>query len=72
MRTPADTIFADQWRALCAAHPGAAPVFIEWGDGNGATARLRARRLRVALDEPLLEGLRRVLGPERVRLVRAR
>jgi DNA polymerase-3 subunit alpha len=58
--------------ALCAAHPGPAPVLIEWSDGNGVTARLRAQRLRVDLDEGLLDGLRRVLGPERVRLVRTK
>jgi DNA polymerase-3 subunit alpha len=58
--------------ALCAAHPGAAPVLVQWSDGNGLTARLRAQRLRVELDEGLLEGLRQVLGPDRVRLVRAR
>jgi hypothetical protein len=57
---------------LCAAHPGAAPVLVQWSDGNGLTARLRAQRLRVELDEGLLEGLRQVLGPDRVRLVRAR
>jgi DNA polymerase-3 subunit alpha len=58
--------------ALCAAHPGPAPVLVQWSDGNGLTARLRAQRLRVELDEGLLEGLRQVLGPDRVRLVRAR
>jgi DNA polymerase-3 subunit alpha len=58
--------------ALCAAHPGSAPVFIEWSDGNGTRARLRSRRLRVELEEDLLTGLRDLLGPERVRLVKAR
>ena len=58
--------------ALCAAHPGPAPVFVEWSDGNGHQARLRSRRLRVELEEELLNGLRDVLGAERVRLVRAR
>lgn len=58
--------------ALCAAHPGTAPVFVEWGDGNGTTTRLRARRLRVELSDGLLDGLRQVLGPEHVRLVRAK
>jgi DNA polymerase-3 subunit alpha len=58
--------------ALCAAHPGPAPVFVRWSDGNGLTARLRAQRLRVALDDTLLDELRRILGPDQVRLVRAR
>jgi len=58
--------------ALCAAHPGPAPVFVRWSDGNGMTARLRAQRLRVDLDEPLLEDLRQLVGPDRVQLVRAK
>jgi DNA polymerase-3 subunit alpha len=58
--------------ALCTAHPGPAPLFVEWSDGNGTQARLRSRRLRVELEEDLLRGLRELLGPERVRLVRAR
>ncbi|MBI4419186.1 MAG: DNA polymerase III subunit alpha, partial [Gemmatimonadetes bacterium] len=58
--------------ALCTAHPGPAPVFVEWGDGNGIQARLRARRLRVELEEDLLRGLRELLGADRVRLVKAR
>ena len=57
---------------LCAAHPGPAPVFVQWSDGNGVTTRLRAQRLQVELTEALLEGLRGVLGPEQVRLVRAK
>jgi len=58
--------------ALCAAHPGAAPVFVAWSDGNGSSARLRARRLRVALDDELLGALRDVLGTARVQLTKAR
>ena len=59
-------------RALCVAHPGPAPVFVTWSDGNGTTARLRARGLRVDLSGPLLDALRGVLGAERVRLTKAR
>jgi DNA polymerase-3 subunit alpha len=58
--------------ALCAAHPGPAPVFVQWSDGNGLTAHLRARRLQVELSEALLAGLKGVLGPDQVRLVRAK
>ena len=58
--------------ALCAAHPGPAPVLVQWSDGNGHTARLRARRVQVELSEALLAGLRGVLGPDQVRLVRAK
>jgi hypothetical protein len=59
------------FKALCAAHPGSAPVFVHWTDGNGATARMRARETLVALDEDFLTALRELLGPDRVRLVRA-
>ncbi|HKI94046.1 MAG TPA: DNA polymerase III subunit alpha [Gemmatimonadales bacterium] len=58
--------------ALCAAHPGPAPFFVEWHDGNGTTARLRSRSVRVALDDELLEALRDLVGADRVRLVKAR
>jgi hypothetical protein len=47
-------------------------VFVRWSDGNGITARLRAQRLQVDLDEPLLEGLRQLIGAERVQLVRVK
>ncbi len=57
--------------ALCAAHPGSAPLFVTWSDGNGTTARLRSRRVRVDLNEDLIGALREMLGAERVRLVRA-
>ena len=57
--------------ALCAAHPGPAPVYIEWSDGNGEALRLRARRLRVAPDEDLLRALRDLLGAGAVHYVKA-
>ena len=58
--------------ALCAAHPGPAPLYVEWNDGNGTTARLRSRQVRVRLDEELLLALRELIGAEQVRLVKAR
>jgi DNA polymerase-3 subunit alpha len=58
-------------RALCTAHPGRAPVFVDWSDGNGTTARLRARGARVSLDQDFLDALRELIGPDSVRLVRA-
>jgi len=58
-------------RALCNAHPGEAPVFVTWSDGNGASARLRSRRLRVDLNDAFLDALRKLVGPDRVRLVKA-
>ena len=63
--------------ALCAAHPGPAPVLVEWGggeggggDGNGGV-RLRSRSLRVDAADDLLAALRDLLGADRVHLVRA-
>jgi DNA polymerase-3 subunit alpha len=58
--------------ALCAAHPGPAPLFVEWSDGNGSTARLRSRNVRVQLDDELLDALRELVGAGHVRLVKAR
>jgi DNA polymerase-3 subunit alpha len=58
-------------RALCSAHPGTAPVYVTWSDGNGVTAMLRSRGLRVELDDTFLEALRKLMGPDRVRLVKA-
>jgi DNA polymerase-3 subunit alpha len=59
-------------RALCTAHPGQAPVLVEWTDGNGTSARLRARGTRVELEEAFLQSLRQIVGNHRVRLVKAR
>jgi DNA polymerase III subunit alpha len=56
--------------ALCASHPGPAPVLLEYG-GNGTRARLRSRTLRVAAADDLLAALRELLGAERVQLVKA-
>ncbi len=58
--------------ALCAAHPGPAPIIVEWSDGNGHNEKLRSRRLRVELDEGFLATLRDVAGAEHVTLVKAR
>jgi DNA polymerase III subunit alpha len=54
--------------ALCAAHPGPAPVVIEWGDGNGGTVQLRSRAFHVDAADDLLAALRAVVGVERVTL----
>jgi len=66
--------------ALCAAHPGPAPVLVEWSDadaradtGSGddaGTARLRSRSLRVEVADDLLAALRDLVGPDHVHLVR--
>jgi DNA polymerase-3 subunit alpha len=57
--------------AVCRAHPGPAPVFVEWQEDNGGgTVRFRARGLQVAPDDALLAALRDVLGAGRVELVK--
>jgi DNA polymerase III subunit alpha len=57
--------------ALCSAHPGPTPVYIEWSDGNGEAVRLRSRRVRVAAEEDLVRALRDLLGAESVHYVKA-
>jgi DNA polymerase-3 subunit alpha len=57
--------------ALCSAHPGPVPVYIEWSDGNGEAVRLRARRVRVAPGEDLVQALRDLLGSDAVHYVKA-
>ncbi|MEE8361532.1 MAG: DNA polymerase III subunit alpha, partial [Gemmatimonadales bacterium] len=57
--------------ALCAAHPGPAPVYIEWSDGNGEAMRLRSRRMRVAAEDELVTALQGILGVESVHYVKA-
>ncbi|MGH7752717.1 MAG: hypothetical protein ACREN5_07870, partial [Gemmatimonadales bacterium] len=57
--------------ALCAAHPGPAPVILEWGDGNGSTARFRSRRLKVEPGDDLLGALRGLVGSDHVQLVKS-
>jgi DNA polymerase-3 subunit alpha len=58
--------------AVCRAHPGPAPVLVEWSDDDGAgTARFRSRGLQVSLDDDLVAALRDVVGEGRVELVKA-
>ena len=57
--------------ALCSAHPGPTPLYIQWSDGNGEAIRLRSRRVRVAAEEDLVRALRDLLGPESVHYVKA-
>jgi DNA polymerase-3 subunit alpha len=60
--------------ALCAAHPGPAPVLVEWesnGGGGGGAARLVSRSLRVEPSDDLLAALRDLLGADAVHLVKA-
>ncbi len=57
--------------ALCSAHPGPVPVYIEWSDGNGEAVRLRSRRLKVAAGDDLMRALRDLLGSDAVHYVKA-
>jgi hypothetical protein len=57
--------------ALCSRHPGPAPLYIEWSDGNGERLRARSRRLKVAPDQELVQGLRQLLGADAVAFVKA-
>ena len=62
--------------ALCAAHPGPIPVFLEWTGTNGGgagneTVRLRSRQFRVDGADDLLGALRNIVGIEGVQLVKA-
>jgi DNA polymerase-3 subunit alpha len=66
--SPPDPEAARAAAALCAAHPGPAPVVVEWGDGNGTTARLRSRTLKVDAADELVAALRSILGPDHVHL----
>ena len=60
--------------ALCAAHPGPTPVFLEWSGANGSgneTVRLKSRAFRVDAADDLLTALRDLLGVDGVQLVKA-
>ena len=57
--------------SICTGHPGPAPVYIEWSDGNGDSVRLRSRRLRITPNEEVVQALRTLLGADAVRLVKA-
>jgi DNA polymerase III subunit alpha len=57
--------------ALCSAHPGPTPLYIEWSDGNGDAVRLRSRRVRVAAEDDLVRALRDLLGAGSVNYVKA-
>jgi DNA polymerase III subunit alpha len=55
-------------------NPGVAPVYVtvtHGGNGSTETVRLRSRSITVTPNDALLEGLRELFGPERIRLIRA-
>ena len=55
---------------VCAGHPGPAPVYIEWSDGNDEAVRLRARRLTIEPGEEVVHALRDLLGADAVHYVK--
>ncbi len=57
--------------ALCSAHPGPTPLYIEWSDGNGESVRLRSRRVRIAAEDDLVRALRELLGADSVHYIKA-
>jgi len=57
--------------ALCAAHPGAAPVYIEWTGPDGTLVRLRSRRHRIEPEDEVVGALRGLLGSDAVLFVKA-
>jgi DNA polymerase-3 subunit alpha len=56
---------------VCEEHPGPAPLYIDWTDANGESARLRSRRLRIRAEEGTLRALRELFGSDAVSLIRA-
>jgi DNA polymerase-3 subunit alpha len=59
--------------ALCSAHQGTAPVYLDWTENGDAldVARFRSRSLAVTLDEELLDALRGILGADAITLVKS-
>jgi DNA polymerase-3 subunit alpha len=59
--------------ALCAAHQGSAPVYLDWAEDGDRhdVARFRSRSLSVTLDEDLLDALRGILGADAITLVKS-
>jgi DNA polymerase-3 subunit alpha len=57
--------------ALCAAHPGASPVYIEWTGPDGTLVRLRSRRHRIEPEDEVIGALRGLLGSDAVLFVKA-
>ncbi len=68
--SPPDPESARAAAALCAAHPGPAPLLIEWSgsNGNGGLERFRSRSIRVDAGDELVSALRALVGADHVRL----
>jgi DNA polymerase III subunit alpha len=64
----------EQASAAFREHPGPAALFVtisHGGNGAAETVRLRSRSITVTPSEALLESLRGLFGPDRIRLVRS-
>ncbi len=66
----APAVMDDVRRALHE-HVGSAPLELRWSDDRGTAVRFRSRSLTIAATPLALSDLRALLGPDRVRLIRA-
>ena len=57
-------------RSVVDAHPGSAPLEVQWSGRDGSRARWRSASLKLSPASAALLELRALLGSERVRLVR--
>ena len=58
--------------ALCVAHPGQAPLTVEWSGGNGSHARLRSHSIKVEINDEFYSALKSIIGAEHVKMVKTR
>jgi len=61
----------DDVRRALHEHVGSAPLELRWSDDRGTAVRFRSRSLTIAATPLALSDLRALLGPDRVRLIRA-
>jgi len=61
----------DDVRRTLHEHVGSAPLELRWSDDRGTAVRFRSRSLTIAATPLALSDLRALLGPDRVRLIRA-
>ncbi len=61
----------DDVRRAVHEHVGSAPLELRWSDDRGTAVRFRSRSLTIAATPLALSDLRALLGPDRVRLIRA-
>jgi DNA-directed DNA polymerase III PolC len=61
----------DDVRRVLEGHIGSAPLELRWRDERGTAVRFRSRSLTVAATPLALSDMRALLGPDRVKLIRA-